>query len=390
MQIPENAAASSVKFAPIARRPRAGCGWRLWAIAGALAWLSLQRVKAADPNETQPGPAWNQPESRLVVRNQGYFPVALRLQDGRVAAVLRGGAPHLGIGGRLDLVVSSDAGATWGPPTVVADGPLDDRNPAFGQAANGALVVGFWENSLYDAQGNYAPNATKPTRTLVTRSTDNGRRWSPPEAIDLGPLKYGSPYGRMLTLPDGRLLMPVYGELIGQRSDSSCLFASTDHGVNWKLYSVIASNGFNETAVLELAPGHLLAALRHDRRSGGGENVWLAESSDTGLHWSAPKSLTPDSVHPADLTLLPDGRVLLVSGDRRQPCGVVGVISDPQYNFNWAAARPLATDAINSDCGYPSTVLLPDGSVLTLYYSVGNRQHPEWGVHCAAIKYHPW
>jgi hypothetical protein len=48
----------------------------------------------------------------LVAANQGYFPIALRLQDGRIAVVLRGGDGHVGIRGRLDMVFSSDEGAT--------------------------------------------------------------------------------------------------------------------------------------------------------------------------------------------------------------------------------------------------------------------------------------
>src|SRR5213078_2826673 len=69
-------------------------------------------------------------ERSLVVSGQGYFPVALRLQDGRIAVVLRGGAAHLGIKGRLDMVYSSDEGKSWTRPTLVVDSPLDDRNPA--------------------------------------------------------------------------------------------------------------------------------------------------------------------------------------------------------------------------------------------------------------------
>src|SRR4029077_18982211 len=79
--------------------------------------------------------------ARLVVKGQGYFPVMQRLNDGRLAVVLRGGAPHLGVAGRLDIVFSNDQGGSWSPPTVVNDSPIDDRNPAFGQAADGSLVV---------------------------------------------------------------------------------------------------------------------------------------------------------------------------------------------------------------------------------------------------------
>jgi hypothetical protein len=80
-------------------------------------------------------------ERSLVVSGQGYFPVALRLRDGRIAVVLRGGAGHLGIRGRLDMVFSPDEGKSWTRPALVVDSPLDDRNPALGQARDGSLVV---------------------------------------------------------------------------------------------------------------------------------------------------------------------------------------------------------------------------------------------------------
>src|SRR3954470_22162369 len=73
-------------------------------------------------------------ERSLVISGQGYFPVALRLHDGRIAVTLRGGAAHLGIQGRLDMVFSSDEGKSWTRPSLVVDSPGDDRNPALGQA----------------------------------------------------------------------------------------------------------------------------------------------------------------------------------------------------------------------------------------------------------------
>ena len=81
-------------------------------------------------------PAANMPQGlkrSLVVSGQGYFPVALRLKDDRIAVVLRGGAGHLEIEGRLDMVFSSDEGKTWTEPIVVNDSPADDRNPARAQ-----------------------------------------------------------------------------------------------------------------------------------------------------------------------------------------------------------------------------------------------------------------
>src|SRR5437867_645269 len=114
-------------------------------------------------------------ERALVVQGQGYFPVALRLRDGRIAVVLRGGAGHLG---------------------------------------------------------------------------------------------WGSPYGRILTMPDGTMLMPVYGGPVrrpgekAEDSDHGYLYRSTDDGKTWKRYSTPGPGRFNETALLRLASGKLLAAMR--------------------------------------------------------------------------------------------------------------------------------
>ena len=44
---------------------------------------------------------------------QGYFPVICGLGGAACVVVLRGGAGHLGLDGRLDTVRSLDAGRTW-------------------------------------------------------------------------------------------------------------------------------------------------------------------------------------------------------------------------------------------------------------------------------------
>ena len=80
---------------------------------------------------------------QIVTAGQGYFPVAIRLKNGGVLAVLRGGAPHVGVKGRLDLVRSSDGAKTWSAPWTAVDESLDDRNPAMGQLKDGTIVLAY-------------------------------------------------------------------------------------------------------------------------------------------------------------------------------------------------------------------------------------------------------
>ena len=43
--------------------------------------------------------------------------------------------------------------------------------------------------------------------------------------------------------------------------------------------------------------------------------------------------------------------------------------------------------ALHEDCGYPSTVCLADGTIVTLAYTVFDLDHPDWGTCCIAYRY---
>jgi hypothetical protein len=350
-------------------------------------------IFAALPAAAQPADERTPPDLQrsLVVSGQGYFPVALRLQGGRIAVVLRGGAGHLGIKGRLDMVFSSDEGKSWTKPSVVVDSPADDRNPALGQAKDGTLVVGYYRTATYDEKGVYNPKLDKPRNTWVTRSSDGGKTWSDSTEVDVADIGWGSPYGRILTLADGSMLMPIYGGAIrkpGEQApdtDNSYLYRSSDNGKTWQRFSTPGPKRFNETAIVRLASGKLLAAMR--TRAGG--EVWLVDGSEDGKSWGEARKLTPAKVHPADLLLLPDNRVLLVTGYRVGPFGVRGLVGDADGRFEWDKRFVLVNDAVSTDCGYPSSVILKDGRALTVYYATGSKAHPEWRVHCGAVTFTP-
>lgn len=324
-----------------------------------------------------------------VVHGQGYFPVALRLKDGRLAAVLRGGATHLGIHGRLDMVFSSDDGQTWSKPIVVADSPGDDRNPAFGQAADGTLVVAYWRTDNYDANDKWAPSLGKPTTTWVTRSSDGGQTWSPPAQIDTKDIGYGSPFGKMITAPDGTMLMDIYGKSIEPgapaSADASYIYRSTDNGQTWHRFATPGPTGFNETAILRLSNGKILAAMRSDSK----QALWLTSSADQGKTWTSPKELTPPNIHPADFVILPDHRILLLAGQRTGPFGICAMIGTPDAQFDWNTHFTLAADAASRDCGYPSGILLPNQQILAVYYTVGTLPHPKDPAECHWVEFIP-
>ncbi len=322
---------------------------------------------------------------QTVLEGAGYFPVMIQLKDGRLAAVHRAGAAHIGRGGRLDWITSRDQGRTWTKPVTLVDTPEDDRNPAFGQLKDGTLLMAYCILSGYGPDGKLA--AARKNRVFdgvyVMRSTDQGRTWSPgkrsPETRrppgDKNVVSTAvSPFGKIVQLQDGTALMAVYYEATltdGTQQFQSWVFRSTDQGQTWDHGALIQLDG-NETALTVLNDGTVLAAIRTSRAG----YLRIARSTDGGRTWSPSTALTKDSEHPADLIQLRDGRVLLTFGERNAPRGVHAWLSgDGGVTWKPEHRQTLAADAPNVDCGYPSSIETRRGEITTIYYQVDDAQN---------------
>lgn len=312
----------------------------------------------------------------LMVKDGGYFPVLAALGNHEVIGVVRGGAGHVGIKGRLDLLRSLDGGETWLPPVTVAQSAWDDRNPAVGVSKDGTLILAYHHQGSYDEQGRFNPGVGR-VDTYVTRSRDSGRTWNEPRPLSSRSFRGLSPYGKIVALPDGTLLMPIYGrkrEDVADEAgappgaaDFSYLLRSGDDGATWNNASLIAA-GFNEAGLARLRNGELLAALRSD-----GGSVSISRSSDDGHSWTRAERLTEPSEHPGDLLALGGDCVLLTYGRRHPPYGVRGLLSiDGGHTWDRGHELVYADDRPGGDCGYPSSLRLPQDRIITAYYSAGD------------------
>ncbi|MCS7223711.1 MAG: glycoside hydrolase [Armatimonadetes bacterium] len=320
-------------------------------------------------------------ERGLVVRRVGFFPVLIGLQDGRLSVVFRAGAPHTGVGGRLDLAFSHDGGRTWSEPQMVVYMPPDSRNPAFGEAADGSLIVAFSVTGPYP-KGRWDNTISGRFTLWLTVSEDQGISFNPPTSLPVSPLRYGSPFGKIIHLSDGGLLLPVYQwDTIG--SMGSYLYKSDD-GKNWEPFSAIAK-GHNETALAVLPDDRLLAVMRTDE-----EGLSEAYSEDGGHTWTKPAPLLDRGFHPPDLIKLPSGRILLTFGRRVEPFGAEAVLGEPQkdrVHWLWSTRSLIADNCANMDCGYPSSWVTADGTIVTVYYGVGTKDDSLTDPFCAWVRY---
>jgi hypothetical protein len=70
---------------------------------------------------------------------------------------------------------------------------------------------------------------------------------------------------------------------------------------------------------------------------------------------------------PSHLLRLRDGRLVMTYGHRRKPYGNQARISSDNGQ-TWSEAMILSGDGIGGDLGYPSTVELADGTLLSVWY----------------------
>ncbi len=324
----------------------------------------------------------------IAYKDGGLFPV-LALTGDTVVAALRGGAGHLGLDGRMEVVRSSDGGQTWTPPAVVADSEYDDRNPAFGVTSSGTLILAYHRQGNYDEAGNWLRREAMTERRveiMVTRSHDRGLTWETPYALGVDLLAAGSPFGKIVALADGTLLMPIYARpipaLLGSQAsavigdgDCSYLVRSHDDGVTWGEPTLIGVNK-NETALLALPAGEVLAVMRSTPPD---QALYSSHSADGGHTWSPPVGVTGARQHPADLVQLVNGDLLLTYGNRTAPYRIEGKVSrdggrtwlpllltfsGQLYGYHLPPERP-------TDLGYPSSVVrrgAGEGQGVTLYY----------------------
>ena len=158
--------------------------------------------------------------------------------------------------------------------------------------------------------------------------------------------------------------------LAGSVRHRSVLLRSTDGGQSWGDPSPIAMA--RDVNVLELSDGKLLGCATLSEDGLGPGVIGLTESADAGRTWTVPRRIDGlgSTQIPGHPLMMPDGRLLIVYGNRQFPFGVQAIASR-DGGRTWDTDHPiiLAWFSWDHHCGYPRSVLLPDGNIVTAYYA---------------------
>jgi len=321
--------------------------------------------------------------------NYHGWPTLTRRASGELLVVCSGGREaHVCPFGRVELIRSTDEGATWSYPRVLLDGDIDDRDAGVLETAKGTLLVTTFTSLAYEPilaagekQGNWsaeklerwqgvqrrttAEERKKQLGVWMIRSTDGGRSWSPPYDCLVD-----SPHGPA-QLSDGRLLYA--GKDLWRPGEKVGVCESSDDGQTWQWLAKITprdgdrTEEYHELHAIETGDSRLVLQIRNHNKQNAGETL-QCESSDGGQTWSKPQSIGVWGL-PSHLLKLRDGRLLMTYGHRRAPLGNQARLSE-DAGRTWSEAMIISGDGVTGDLGYPSTVELADGSLLTVWYEV--------------------
>lgn len=326
--------------------------------------------------------------------NYHGWPTVARRRNGQLLLVCSGSREqHVCPFGRLELMVSSDEGRSWGWPQVLLDSAIDDRDAGVVETAKGSLLVTTFTSLAYEpilerARGK-APGSAGgwPEERLsawlaahsrldaeqrraelgqwMIRSTDGGVTWSARYSSLVN-----SPHGPF-PVADGRLLYA--GAELWSKPRRVGVAESVDDGQTWRWLADIPvrsgddSAQYHELHGVACEDGRIVVQIRNHNPANANETL-QTESSDGGKSWSVPRAIGVWGL-PSHLLRLRDGRLLMTYGHRRPPFGNQARVS-LDGGRTWSEPVVISGDGMGGDLGYPSTVELGDGSLLTVWYEV--------------------
>lgn len=329
------------------------------------------------------------------IHNYFGWPTAARLQNGRIAVVASGfRMDHLCPFGKMVIAFSDDNGKTYTAPAPIIDTPLDDRDGGilpFGES--GVIVTSFnhrrapyreWAKGWAEKKG--ATAYVNEYLNLISDEQENKFygttfRISNDCGVTFGPIHkspVSSPHGPC-ALSDGTVLW-VGAEHPRKKSDFIKAYKISPNG-SCELVGAIEDIYVDgelqlacEPYTVELDDGRLLCHIRVQNLNKSSVDgtlftVFQSISEDKGKTWSKPTQILPDkSGAPAHVIKHSSGTLISVYGRRIQPYGIKAMFSSDNGK-TWDVDYDVYPSGVTTDLGYPTTVELPDGSLLTVFYA---------------------
>jgi hypothetical protein len=285
--------------------------------------------------------------------------------------------------GEYVVLRSSDGGHTWPVEGLQSLGTHADleRRLLGGGAPSVPDAAADWSAPDFCLTAGFGlPPEGAPDVGYIQFSRDRGRTWLGPYSVPALGFQWVQVKPDYVVRSDGLVLLFVTVAR-GRGSRFVAVLATPDGGISWHYLSALMASSpdlefvhrYYACPVL-LPDGRILAVLRCQIDA---RNAWpeVFQSVDGGHSWQFVVR-PADWGGPSHLTLLDDGRLLLVYGYRVRPYGIRARVSE-DGGRRWGPELVLRQDGGSWDLGYPRTVKLPGGRMLVVYY-LNRADDPVW------------
>lgn len=353
-------------------------------------------------------------EARVVCSNKNsihnYFawPTVAKLQDGTLAFVASGfRMRHVCPFGKVVICYSRNQGKTWSPPAVLIDTPLDDRDSGILPYGEKSVIVTSFNDTIREQRDwakNHSMSADNPyIYAYLDRVESEGLEapyfgstyvLSNDGGYTFGDVRFcgvSTPHGPAC-LNDGRVIYigRIWNRALAESSSSSAA-GSPDSGIR----DIIECHVLNDNGIFEylseideifvdgrkmlscephavvLPNGKILVHIRvEDYIRGGFMSIYQSESYDDGKTFTKPHQLLERGEGaPSHILRHSSGKLIATYGHRLDPVGIRAMVSCDNGETWETGLTVCNTLAGNDDIGYPSSIELEDGSILTIFYA---------------------
>ncbi|MBL4847580.1 MAG: exo-alpha-sialidase [Planctomycetes bacterium] len=253
------------------------------------AWGSsgLKLSKSADGGAT-----WSAPALIAGGTNDNRSNPRLAVNGTRVVCVSEAPPPNYDIG----FVQSTDGGATWTSEVFINDDGDTSRqlDPEVALLTSGAIAVA-WEDRR---TGNYD--------VFFTRSTDGGATWATNTRIDDGPGAANQESPSLVAGPAGQVVC-VWEDFRTPANNYDIYVArSSDEGATWSAGARVddaTGTRAQRSASLAIDSSGNLSCAWIDTRNRWSDDVYVTQSTDGGVTWSANTRPNDDPGRQTDVAL---------------------------------------------------------------------------------------
>lgn len=319
--------------------------------------------------------------------NYFAWPTAVRLQNGKIAVAASGfRLRHICPFGKTVIAYSDNEGETYTLPAPVIDTVLDDRDGGIVPFGKSNVIVTSFNNAV-DFQRNYG--SLYDSAYLNTISAEEEKealgstfRISNDYGVTFGKIfksPVTSPHGPV-ELSDGSLLWVgrTFNPFDEQRIGIDCVKAyKINFDGTMEYVGEIENIDDGGTEPLSCEPHAIVlddgTVLVHIRVQKYGDNpmftIFQSESEDNGKTWSKPRQiLSRMGGSPPHLLKHSSGMLICTYGYRETPFGIKAMFSTDNGK-TWDTDNDIYVNRVSDDIGYPSTVELADGSLITVFYA---------------------